>query len=326
MRTACTLFGIALAGASAAESPAPPALDYWKVPWADTRPRDPAVDRNGLIWFVGQTGDYVASFDPRTERFRKIALDSGTGPHNLIIGQDSAVWYAGNRAAQIGRVNPADGKVEKVAMPEGIRDPHTLIGDGKGHIWFTAQGSNYIGRLTLAGRKVDAVKLPQPNSLPYGIVVDGNGRPWANLLGTSQLATLDPGTLALERIDLPRGEARTRRIAIAEDGAIWYTDYAAAHIGRYDPKTKQFREWLPPTGDKARPYAMAIDDRGRVWFADSGVQPNRLMALDPAAGRFVADIEVADARGAIRHMVFDEAARALWFGTDTGSLVRVRVP
>jgi virginiamycin B lyase len=323
MRTACGLLGIAFAGAAAAESPA---LDYWKVPWEDTRPRDPDVDRDGLVWFVGQTGDYVASFDPRSGRFHRITLEAGTGPHNLIVGEDRAIWYAGNRAAHIGRVDPDDGEIEKVAMPEGIRDPHTLAGDGKGHIWFTAQGSNYIGRLTIAGRKVEALELPQPNSLPYGIVVDRTGRPWANLLGTSQLATVDPGSFALERIDLPRSQARTRRIAIAADGAIWYTDYAAAHIGRYDPEARQFREWLPLTGDKARPYAMAIDDRGRVWFADTGVQPNRLMAFDPAAGSFVADVEITNARGAVRHMVFDEAARALWFGTDTGFLVRARVP
>ena len=44
---------------------------------------------------------------------------------------------------------------------------------------------------------------------------------------------------------------------------------------------------------------MAIDDRGRVWLADSGVQPNRLMAFDPGAGSFVADVQVTDARGAI---------------------------
>jgi virginiamycin B lyase len=326
MRAACGLLAILFSAVAVAQLPARPTLDYWEVPWADTRPRDPAVDRDGLVWFVGQTGDYVGSFDPRNERFRRIALETGTGPHNLIVGEDRSIWYAGNRAAHIGRVDPVGGKIEKIAMPEGVRDPHTLAADGKGHIWFTAQGASYIGRLTLASRKVEPLKLPQPNWLPYGIVIDDAGRPWANLLGTSKLATVDPASFALQLIDLPRSEARTRRIAVASDGAIWYTDYAAAHIGRYDPKTKQFKEWRPPTGDKARPYAMAIDDRARVWFADSGVQPNRLMALDTGTGRFVVDVEVDNARGAIRHMVFDEATRALWFGTDTGFLVRVRVP
>ena len=25
----------------------------WKVPWEKTRPRDPSVDKEGRVWFVG---------------------------------------------------------------------------------------------------------------------------------------------------------------------------------------------------------------------------------------------------------------------------------
>jgi len=303
-----------------------PKIDYWPAPWESSRPRDPDVDKRGLVWFVGQTGDYVASFDPKNESFRKIDLDKGTGPHNLIVGEDGRIWYTGNRAAHIGRVTPASGAIEKVAMPDGVRDPHTLIGDGKGHIWFTAQGANYIGRLTLAGNKVDVVQMPVSNSLPYGIALDAQGRPWANLLGTNKLATLDPSTMQLELIDLPRPQARTRRIEVASDGLVWYVDYAAAYIGRFDPKARQFKEWLPPTGEKARPYAMALDDKQRLWFVDTGVQPNRLMAFDTKQETFVADVELDKSRGAVRHMVFHAPTRALWFGTDTNYLVRAVVP
>jgi virginiamycin B lyase len=325
MRAVSVILGALLAGTALAQSLPAPKIDYWKVPWESSRPRDPDVDSNGVVWFVGQTGHYVASFDPAKEQFARLDLDPGTGPHNLIVGEDRFIWYSGNRAAHIGRLDPKGGSVEKIAMPEGVRDPHTLIGDGNGHIWFTAQGANYIGRLTLAGRKVEVVKMPVASSLPYGIVVDASGRPWANLLGTNKLATLDPKTMALELIDLPRADARTRRIGVAADGAIWYVDYAAGHIGRYDPKQRKFQEWLPPSGAAARPYAMAIDDRKRIWFADSGVQPNRLLAFDPQTQKFVVDVEL-NARGAVRHMVFNKAARALWFGTDTNDLVRVHVP
>jgi virginiamycin B lyase len=302
-------------------------IEYWKVPWPGSRPRDPDVDRNGIVWFVGQTGDYIAAFDPKNAQFRRIDLERGTGPHNLILGEDRALWYSGNRVGHIGRVDPEQGiVVQKIPLPEGIRDPHTLIGDGKGHIWFTAQASNYIGRLTLAGHKVEAIRVPIAGSLPYGIVVDATGRPWANLLGTNQLATVDPQSLELQRIELPRKEARTRRIGIAADGAVWYTDYAGGHLGRYDPKTQKFTEWPLPGGDKSRPYAMAIDDRQRVWVAASGPQPNRLLTFDMNAGRFVSDVEIKDANGAVRHMIFHAPGRALWFGTDTDYLVRVKVP
>ena len=326
MRAVLAIVAALLAGPALAQSLPAPSIDYWKVPWENSRPRDPDVDQNGIVWFVGQTGHYVASFDPAKQQFRKLDLDAGTGPHNLIVGEDRFIWYAGNRAAHIGRLDPKGGSIEKIAMPEGVRDPHTLIGDGRGRIWFTAQGANYIGRLTLAGRKVDVVKMPVSGSLPYGIVVDAGGRPWANLLGTNKLATLDPKTLALDLIDLPRADARTRRIGIAADGAVWYVDYAAGYIGRYDPRQRKFREWLPPTGGEAHPYAMALDDRNRLWFVDSGAQPNRLMAFDTQSEKFVADVQLRETRGAVRHMVFEPDARALWFGTDTNELVRVRVP
>ncbi|HKQ81896.1 MAG TPA: hypothetical protein VJS42_06850 [Steroidobacteraceae bacterium] len=326
MRWLLALSFFALAIDAGAQSIAPQ-FDYWKVPWPNSRPRDPDVDRNGIVWFVGQTGDYVAAFDPKNAQFRRIDLERGTGPHNLILGEDRAIWYSGNRVGNIGRLDPEQGiVVEKIALPAAIRDPHTLIGDGKGHIWFTAQASNTIGRLTLAGHKVDAIAMPTPNSLPYGIVVDASGRPWANLLGTNELATVDPKTLQLERIATPRKEARTRRIAVASDGAIWYTDYAAGHLGRFDPKTRKFSEWALPSGATARPYAMAIDDRQRVWVADSAAQPNHLLAFDMASAKFVADVEIKDANGAVRHMVFHAPGRALWFGTDTDGLVRVKVP
>ena len=326
MRVMSGLVAAVLTGIATAQPLPDPQIDYWTVPWENSRPRDPDLDRNGIVWFVGQTGDYVASFDPKSKQFKKTDLDKGSGPHNLIVGEDHAIWYSGNRAAHIGRLDPDSGAIEKIAMPADVGDPHTLAADGQGHIWFTAQAANYIGRLTLAGRKVEVVKVPIANSLPYGIAVDASGRPWANLLGTNKLATLKPKGLELELIDLPRSEARTRRIAVAADGGIWYVDYAAAHIGRFDPKTQQVKEWLPPTGEKARPYAMAIDDRGRIWFADSGAQPNRLMAFDPKLEQFVVNTELTNARGAVRHMVFHKPSRTLWFGTDTNYLVRVNVP
>ena len=40
----------------------------WLVPWEKTRPRDPYVDAKGRVWFCGQAGNYIAYFDPVTEK------------------------------------------------------------------------------------------------------------------------------------------------------------------------------------------------------------------------------------------------------------------
>ncbi|MEJ2231667.1 MAG: hypothetical protein P8X46_10870, partial [Nitrospirales bacterium] len=34
-------------------------ITEWKVPWDQTRPRDPYVDQQHRVWFVGQGGDYI---------------------------------------------------------------------------------------------------------------------------------------------------------------------------------------------------------------------------------------------------------------------------
>ncbi|MDQ3556263.1 MAG: lyase, partial [Gemmatimonadota bacterium] len=42
----------------------PVQITEWQVPWADSRPRDPYVDAQGRVWFVGQRSDYVAYLEP----------------------------------------------------------------------------------------------------------------------------------------------------------------------------------------------------------------------------------------------------------------------
>ena len=310
-------------GAAAQEAPE---VREWQVPWEASRPRDPYVGPDGRVWFVGQRSDYVAVLDPETGEFARHELDAGAGPHNLIVADDGTIWYAGNRAAHIGRMDPATGAVEKIAMPEGVRDPHTLVFAPDGTIWFTAQQSNVVGHLDPATRAVRIAQVPTARSRPYGIIVDPASRPWIVQFGTNKIGTVDPATMAYEEIELPREATRPRRIGRTSDGAIWYVDYAEGYVGRLDPATREVREWQSPSGAGARPYAMAVDDRDRIWFAESGVQPNRLVGFDPASEEFFASAEIPSGGGTLRHMVFDPDTGLIWFGADTNTIGYARVP
>ena len=65
--------------ATAETSPAADAavIQEWKVDYGG-RPRDPYVAPDGKVWFVGQAGNYVAHFDPKTETFRRYEIEDGT--------------------------------------------------------------------------------------------------------------------------------------------------------------------------------------------------------------------------------------------------------
>jgi virginiamycin B lyase len=311
---------VLLLGAAGAE------IVEWPVPWKDTRPRDPFVDGAGRVWFVGQTGDYVGWLDPASGKFGKHDLDDGTGPHNVIVAK-SALWIAGNRAAHIARMDPKTGAVKKYPMPDpAAGDPHTLIEGPDGSIWFTVQSGSFVGRLDPKSGQVKLVKVPTKGARPYGIVVDNAGTVWFNQFGTNALGAIDPKTMTLREFKLPDAKARGRRIVVPGDGGVWYVDYGRGYLSRLDPKSGQVTEWVTPSGTGSLPYAMANDDRGRIWFVETGPQPNKLVGFDVKAKKFMKVAEIPSGGSTVRHMVFDAKSRSLWFGTDKNTIGRFRVP
>jgi virginiamycin B lyase len=298
----------------------------WEVPYDDTRPRDPYAESANLIWFVGQSGDYLARFDVSTEAFHKVDLEGGVGPHNLIVDADGAVWFAGNRKGYIGRYDPGTGELEKIAMPDkAARDPHTLVFDNAGDIWFTVQGGNFIGKLSVSDRQIDLVAVPTKNARPYGIVVAVDGTPWIALFGTNKLASVDPETLVLTEHVLPRDGARPRRLDVTSDGRVWYVDYAEGFLGVFDPATRSFREWSLPSGEDASPYAMAIDLQDRIWLVETGTYPNLFVGFDPARESFFSATPLPSGGGTVRHMTYNHPTGTIWFGTDNNTIGRAKV-
>lgn len=308
--------------------PADPEITEWTVPWEKTRPRDPYLDQKGRVWFTGQAGNYIAYLEPSTGEFKRFDLEARTNAHNVGVDRHGMVWYTGNMNGRLGRLDPATGKVTTFPMPDSsVRDPHTLVFDRKGDVWFTAQSGNVVGRLTVATGTIQLVRMPQKNSRPYGIVLDSKDRPWFDEFGTNKIGMIDPATMQLKEYPLPNDRTRPRRIAITSDDVIWYGDYTRGYLGRLDPKSGAVKEYANPGGGVSLPYGMTTDDRDRIWIAETGVQPNRLVVFDPKTESFVAARAkaVSGQPNTVRHMIFHKPSRTIWFGTDANTIVRVRV-
>lgn len=303
-------------------------IDEWKVPWEDTRPRDPYLAPDGRVWFVGQKGHYLARLDPKTGDFERFDLEPGTGPHNLIVAKDGAVWFAGNRKAYIGKLDPETREITRYPMPDpAARDPHTLVFTQDEDIWFTVQGGNFVGKLTTAKGDVELIPVPTAKARPYGIVMGSGDRPWIVEFGSYKIATVDPETMELTEFALPKEDSRPRRLALGPPGeSIWYVDYALGLLGRLDPKSGEVEEWPVPGGEEARPYAMAIDDHDRLWFVECGRDPNRFVGFDPESEAFFSVTPIPGGGGCVRHMVFHAPTRTIWFGTDANTIGRAQIP
>jgi virginiamycin B lyase len=307
-------------------------IDEWEVPWAQSRPRDPMVGPDGNVWFVGQRSDYVAYLDPDNGEFVKYDLEEGAGPHNQVVDPDGTVWYAGNRASHIGKLDPETGEIEKFMMPdERARDPHTLIHDADGDFWFSVQGGNFIGHFDKETGETQLVEAPEVeggrsrSSRPYGIKMDSQNRPWATLFNTNVIAMVDPESMELVQYELPEG-ARPRRLVIDSNDIIWYVDYARGYLGRLDPETGDVREWANPSGSESRPYGVAIDDADRVWYVETGVQPNMFVGFDTRTEEIISVTPVTSGGGSIRHMYYDGNTNTIWFGSDANTIGRANLP
>ncbi|MBB3230875.1 virginiamycin B lyase family protein [Halomonas stenophila] len=294
-------------------------ITEWDVPFDGGRARDPWVDAEGRVWFVGQQTHYVGRFTPESGEFERFPLEDGTGPHTVITNEQG-VWYAGNRAAHIGLLDPASGAIETFVPPgDGRRDVHSMAFDGDDNLWFTEQGGNRIGHFDPRRRAFTMHEVSRAWARPYGIVVHDD-QPWIALFGTHRLATVKGGEV--QEIDLPRAEARPRRLDVASDGGVWYGDYATGHIGRYDPDSGEVKEWPAPSGARSLPYAVVMDGEDRFWIVETGVRPNRFVAFDTREETWTEAFEIPSGGGTVRHMVYDPARDAIWFGTDENTLGR----
>ena len=301
-------------------------VSEWSVPWKG-RTRDPYVAPDGMVWFVGQAGNYIARLDPKSGEFKRYEIAEGTNPHNLVVDPSGGVWFTGNRNGRIVQMDPATGKLTDYMMPDpSVRDPHTMIFDKAGNAWFTAQQSGVVGRLDAKTKQVRIWTTGQ-SSRPYGITVDPKGRVWFNLFGTNKLGMIDPAKMEVEELTLPNERTRARRIAVTEDGTIWYGDYTRGFLGRVDPATRKIEEFALPGGPAALPYAMAADDQGRIWLAETNSRPNRLVAFDPKTRKFteIVPAEGGDEPNTIRHMIFDARSGSIWYGTDRNTIGRAKI-
>lgn len=97
-------------------------------------------------------------------------------------------------------------------------------------------------------------------------------------------------------------------------------------LSRLDPTTRSVQEFDAPGGTSSLPYALAQDDRGRLWYVETGIKPNRLVGFDPATKAVIATADIPSGGGAVRHMVFHPATRSIWFGTDMNTIGRAQLP
>jgi len=164
---------------------------------------------------------------------------------------------------------PVEATIKQWPVPTLGSRPHDPLATRDGSIWWTGQLSNKMGRLDpkSGAFKEYPVKL---QTGPHGLVEDKDGNIWFTGNFHSLIGKLDPKTGTVTEYPMPDPAAKDPHTLIFDhNGILWFTVQQGNFVGRLDPKTGEVKLTHPPT-DKSRPYGMAVDSKGKVFFVEFG--------------------------------------------------------
>ena len=251
---------LALLGGTAQAAPIG-ALKQYRVPTADSQPRDIANGSDGNRWFTESSefipatigritpGGTVTEFGPACPFC--ILTDLAQGPADVL-------YYTSNDPI-LGRITTSGEFMDAVPMPISS----ALAGNMDVHgnqIWITDFNNDSLWRYDIPSGQFTQF----PVSEPHDVAVDAAGAVWFTAPLDNAIGRLDPQTGAST---LTPTQGTPTELTIAADGAIWFTErFTPQAVGRLDPATGAVT-LFPLTNEG--PQGIAASPDGSVWFTQS---------------------------------------------------------
>ena len=219
------------------------------------------VDGNGMVWYTDALDQAIASMSPDGKR-TSFPLDTPIARlGRLTVAPDGAVWFAEGTAYSITQLK--DGKLKRFEIRNVRGGPYGVTVDAKGNVWATLQSGNQLLRITPAGAMTE-YEVPTRGSSPTDIAVDQEGDVWFLEFRGNKVARFADGKFS--EFEIPGSQsAGLSGIAIAPDGSVWFGLLRRHSIGRLRDGQMKIIELPRPD---ARPYTLATDKEGNIWYAD----------------------------------------------------------
>lgn len=179
----------------------------------------PTFDKNGVVWFTGQSGVYGRA-DPKTGRVDAWTAPKGVGPYGITTTPAGDVWYASLAGDYIGHIDTATGAVTVVDPPRPGVGPRRIWSDSKGVLWVSFWNTGQVGRYDPAAKTWKTWPLPKSRSGAYAIYVDDKDRVWLTDFTANAIVRFDPATETFESFPSNKRGASVRQL-LGRPGELW---------------------------------------------------------------------------------------------------------
>ncbi|HWP45886.1 MAG TPA: SMP-30/gluconolactonase/LRE family protein [Candidatus Limnocylindrales bacterium] len=219
------------------------------------------VAADGSAWFTDVPARAISNIS-QSGKLTSFSLSTPIARlGKLAVAPDGAVWFAEPTSYSITRLK--DGQFTRYQLESARGDPYGVAVDAQGTVWATLQSANKLVRISPDG-KMTEIEVPTRGSTPTEIAVDATGVVWFTEFRTSKIGRYANGQFT--EFQAPGNErSAITGLAIAPDGSVWFGMLRRHSLVRlHNGVLKEFR--LPRRD--ARPYNLAVDAAGNVWYTD----------------------------------------------------------
>src|SRR5206468_2085660 len=120
----------------------PPIVVEYLLPRPGAFPHDPAVGRDGVVWYTDQMNSYIGRLDPATGRITEYILPTEAHDPHTLLYHDAKIWFTVQQANLYGVLDPATGSARVFPVPTPRARPYGLVAGVDRAIWMALFGTN----------------------------------------------------------------------------------------------------------------------------------------------------------------------------------------
>lgn len=207
--------------------PATSSVKTFPVPAENANLNTAAFDKQGRLWFTGQSGIY-GKLEPGTGKIETFQAPEGAGPYGISTTPDGTVWYSSLAGSYIARIDPETGQPQVFEVPTEGGGARRVWSDSGGNLWVTEWFAGKLARFDPGKRDWKEWTLPGPDPQPYAVFVDDQDTVWVSDFAANALVSFDPRTEAFEQHPLRAG-ANVRQI-LGRAGEVWGAESGASRL------------------------------------------------------------------------------------------------
>ena len=201
--------------------PVTQAVKAWPLPAeaANANLNTATFDRQGRIWFTGQSGWY-GRLDPATGDMKAWRAPRGYGPYGIATTPAGEVWYASRAGSHIARIDVETGAATPVDPPTPRQGARRVWPDSKGRLWVSYWHTGQVGRYDPATKTWREWRLPGDRPQAYSVWVDDRDGVWLTDWTANAIVRFDPASERFESFPSDRPGANVRQM-LGRAGEAW---------------------------------------------------------------------------------------------------------